>query len=137
HGAAAGGDMAGNRAAAADFVVGVSECYEKCALHLTPSITANMFCDMELKLAVICEAARERPDGRVDIIGVFDELHAPAFPAVQERMTVVFVMEWSAEEEGDQPFRANLVHESGRKILGIEGHTVVSAGPSGRAVTRL
>ncbi len=92
---------------------------------------------MELKLAVICEAARERPDGRLDIIGVFDELLAPAFPAVQERMTVVFVMEWSNDEAGDQPFRADLVHESGRKILGLEGHTVVAPRASGRAMTKL
>lgn len=96
-----------------------------------------MFSCMKLKLAAVCEAARERPDGRIDVIGVFDELYAPAFPAVQERMTVVFVMEWSAEEEGTQPFRANLVHENGRKVLGIEGHTIVSAAPNGRAVTRL
>ena len=96
-----------------------------------------MFSVMELKLAVVCEAARERGDGRLDIIGVFDELHAPAFPAVQERMTIVFVMEWSASETGDQPFRANLVHSTGRKILGIEGHTVVHPAGRGRAMTKL
>jgi hypothetical protein len=92
---------------------------------------------MELKLAVICEAARERPDGRLDIIGIFDELRAPAFPAVQERMTVVFVMEWGADEAGSQPFRADLVHESGRKILGLDGHTVVHPPGAGRAMTKL
>ena len=92
---------------------------------------------MELKLAVICEAARERPDGRLDVIGIFDELHAPAFPAVQERMTVVFVMEWGPDETGDQPFRADLVHETGRKILGLEGHTVVHPPSIGRAITKL
>jgi hypothetical protein len=96
-----------------------------------------MFCVMELKLAVICEAARERPDGRLDIIGVFDELHAPAFPAVQERMTVVFVMEWGADEAGSQPFRADMLHSNGRKILGLEGHTVVHPPGAGRAITRL
>ncbi|MEO5509315.1 MAG: hypothetical protein ABIV28_00805 [Longimicrobiales bacterium] len=92
---------------------------------------------MELKLAVICEAARERPDGRLDVIGIFDELRAPAFPAVQDRMTVVFVMEWGPDETGDQPFRADLVHESGRKILGLEGHTVVHPPSAGRAITKL
>jgi hypothetical protein len=100
-------------------------------------MTTVMFSSMKLKLAVVCEAARERADGRLDIIGVFDELYAPAFPAVQERMTVVFVMEWSPSESGDQPFRANLVHETGRKILGLEGHTEVHHAASGRAMTRL
>lgn len=92
---------------------------------------------MKLKLAVLCEAARERPDGRVDISGIFDELHAPGFPAVQDRMTLVLVMEWAADEAGDQPFRADLVHESGRKVLALEGGTAVRMAPSGRAVTRL
>ncbi len=92
---------------------------------------------MELKLSVFCEAARDRPDGRLDVIGIFDELLAPAFPAVQERMTVVFVMEWGGDEAGDQPFRADLVHESGRKILGLDGHTVVHPPGKGRAMTKL
>ena len=92
---------------------------------------------MELKLAVICETARERPDGRIDVIGIFDELHAPAFPAVHERMTIVFVMEWAAEEHGEQPFRADLVHENGRKILGLQGYTTVQPVGAGRPKTRL
>jgi hypothetical protein len=92
---------------------------------------------MELKLAVICETARERPDGRVDVIGIFDELHATAFPAVQERMTVVFIMEWTAEEYGEQAFRVDLIHSSGRKILGLQGVTIVQPVPSGRPKTRL
>ncbi|HEX6694682.1 MAG TPA: hypothetical protein VF035_08310 [Longimicrobiales bacterium] len=92
---------------------------------------------MELKLAVICETARERSDGRIDVIGIFDELHAAAFPAVQERMTIVFVMEWTEDEYGEQPFRADLVHENGRKILGLQGYTTVRQMGSGRPKTRL
>lgn len=82
---------------------------------------------MELILAVACEDARARPDGRLDLVGVFDELSAPGFPARQDRMTVVFVMEWSPDQEGRREFRADLVDDEGTKVLTIEGHTDVTA----------
>lgn len=87
---------------------------------------------MELKLALVCEEARERPDGRIDFIGVFDALLAPGFPAMQERMTVVFVIEWDEDELGSQPLRADLVDPTERKVLTIEGHTEVSPRTDGR-----
>ncbi len=93
---------------------------------------------MNLLLSLACEDARERPDGRLDFIGVFDELQAPGFPAAQDRMTVVFVMEWSAGQAGRHEFTADLVDADDRKVLTIEGHTDVSlpTGP-GRPKTRL
>lgn len=83
---------------------------------------------MELILALACENARTRPDGRLDFVGVFDELSAPGFPAAQDRMTVVFIMEWSPTQAGRQAFQADLVADDGTKVLTIEGHTDVSAG---------
>ena len=84
---------------------------------------------MILKLAAVCESARERPDGRLDLSGIFNDLSAPGFPAMQERMTVVFVVEWEPEESGELPLRADMIDESGRKLLTIQGHTqVVSRG---------
>jgi hypothetical protein len=87
---------------------------------------------MELTLALLCDSARERPDGRLDVNGIFDELSAPGFPALQPRMTVVFVMQWTEEESGTQPFRADLVSEDAARILTIEGGTEVPS-RSGRA----
>lgn len=82
---------------------------------------------MKLTTAALCETARERPDGRIDLLGVFHELNAPGFPAVQEQMTAVFVIEWDDEERGEQPLRADLIGPNGRKVLTIEGHTAVEA----------
>lgn len=92
---------------------------------------------MELILAAACEDARARPDGRLDLTGVFDELSAPGFPARQDRMTVVFVMEWPPEQEGRQEFRADLLHTDGTRVLTIEGHTDVSADGRRRPRTQL
>ena len=92
---------------------------------------------MDLILAVACEDARVRPDGRLDLVGVFDELSAPGFPARQDRMTVVFVMEWPPEQEGRQEFRADLVDDAGTKVLTIEGHTDVTAAGRRRPRTQV
>lgn len=82
---------------------------------------------MILRLSAVCESARERPDGRLDLSGIFNDLSAPGFPAMQERMTVVFVVEWEADETGELPLRADMMDESGRKLLTIQGHTQVDA----------
>lgn len=94
---------------------------------------------MRLVLALACEDAHVRPDGRLDIRGVFNQLAAPGFPAAQDRMTAVFVMEWAPEEAGRQPLRADLVEAaSGGPVLTIQGHTDVDAGRPGiPAHTRL
>jgi hypothetical protein len=83
---------------------------------------------MKVTTAALCEQARERADGRIDLIGVFHQLHAPGFPAVQERMTAVFVIEWATDEAGPQQLRADLIGPRGRRILAIEGQTEVAAG---------
>jgi hypothetical protein len=88
---------------------------------------------MILRLSAVCEAARERPDGRLDLVGVFNELSAPGFPAMQDRMTAVFVVEWSDDETGRQPLRADMVDETGRKLLTIQGHTDVDERGTARA----
>jgi hypothetical protein len=88
---------------------------------------------MILRLSTVCEAAHERPDGRVDLVGVFNELSAPGFPALQERMTVVFIVEWEAGESGRLPLRADMIDEQGRKLLTIQGHTDVDERSSDRA----
>lgn len=80
---------------------------------------------MNLIHTLACEDARARPDGRLDIRGAFNELRAPGFPAAQDRMTVVFVMEWDAGERGSHEFTADLVDDDGKKVLTIEGATDV------------
>jgi hypothetical protein len=91
---------------------------------------------MELILALLCEEVRERADGRLDFLGVFDELSAPGFPAKQDRLIAVFILEWSAAEAGQQPLRADLVTATGEKVLSIQGHTDVAAGASGGPAPR-
>jgi len=91
---------------------------------------------MNVVLAVACDQARVRPDGKMDIVGAFDALYAPGFPAVQERMTAVFVLEWDEDESGRHEFSADLVDADGTRVLTIEGHTDVEERPVDRAPAR-
>ncbi|MEX2281362.1 MAG: hypothetical protein WEE89_02615 [Gemmatimonadota bacterium] len=82
---------------------------------------------MNLILALACDEARIRDDGKLDVSGIFNELGAPDFPAAQDRMTVVFVIEWGPAEAGAQPLRADLVDEDDQMILTIQGQTEVDS----------
>ena len=89
-------------------------------------------------LSALCDEVTERADGKLDLIGIVSDLGAPGFPAMQDRIVAVFVMDWDGEEFGRQAFRADLLDEQDRKVLTIEGHTDVPethAGVSAR--TRL
>lgn len=91
---------------------------------------------MNLVLALVCDDARVRPDGKLDVTGVFNELYAPGFPAGQDRLVLVFVLEWEREASGRRAFRADLVDDDGEKTLTIEGHTDVAPRPESRAPAR-
>lgn len=64
---------------------------------------------MRVVYAVLCEEARPRPDGRLDLIGVFRSLSATRFPAMQDHMVLAVEIEWSTEDAGDQEFRIDLL----------------------------
>lgn len=84
---------------------------------------------MNLVLAIACDAATVSPQGKLDVSGIYNELSAPDFPAAQDRMTVVFVLEWSAREAGEQPIRADLIGPDGSMVVTVQGHTDVELGP--------
>jgi hypothetical protein len=84
---------------------------------------------MNLVLAIACDSATVSPQGKLDVQGIYNELSAPDFPASQERLTVVLVLEWSAREAGEQPIRADLIGPDGEMVVTIQGHTEVELGP--------
>jgi hypothetical protein len=91
---------------------------------------------LELILAAACDAALERADGKLDLTGIFNELHAPGFPAMQENMTVVFIIEWGRDEQGTMSIKADLTDDAGQPVLSIQGGTEVEARPLERAAAQ-
>lgn len=84
---------------------------------------------MNLQFAFFCEEARETPEGKLDARGIFHELYTPGFPAMQERMVLVLVLDWDRKDQGRFGLKAELVSPSGQVVLTVDGHSDVDARP--------
>ena len=80
---------------------------------------------MHLRFSTVCADAQSLPDGTMDIHGVFHDLAAPGFPAMQDRLVLVLVLEWDREDHGRYLFRVDLEDEDGKPSLTVEGETEV------------
>lgn len=94
---------------------------------------------MNVLYSVLCESADSRPDGRVDVGGIFHHLFAPGFPAQQDRMVLLVVLEWAPEEAGRRSFRIDLLDPAQSPVATITGHSDVSQHVAGQPLpqTRL
>lgn len=80
---------------------------------------------MHLRFAAVCDDARPTPDGKVDIHGVYHDLSAPGFPARQDHLVLVLVIEWERADHGRYLFKADLEDDDGEISLTVEGETEV------------
>lgn len=91
---------------------------------------------MRILSAAVCDHASATPDGKLDVHGVFHDLYAPGFPARQDRMTLVLVLEWGRSDSGRYSFRVDVRGPEGKPTLTIEGHSEVSPRPADRPPPR-
>ncbi len=82
---------------------------------------------------LFCTDAGAAPDGKLNVHGIFNELRAPDFPARQDNMVLVGIVEWQRDLQGRIPFTVNLNDPDGMSIFSIEGHTDVEARPASKA----
>jgi hypothetical protein len=80
---------------------------------------------MELVLGLVCEEARVDAEGKLDVRGAFNDLWAPGFPAKQDRMVLVLVVEWDRGDHGRYKFSVDLVGPDGSPTLTVDGHSDV------------
>jgi hypothetical protein len=91
---------------------------------------------MHVQLSMVCDEARMRPDGKMDVEGVFNDLAAPGFPAKQERMVLVTTIEWDRGDEGRNKFKVELTGPDGRPSVTVEGETEVDRRDADRPPAR-
>ena len=91
---------------------------------------------MKLLFTAICDDARLSEEGKVDVQGVFHDLYAPGFPAKQDRLVLVLVIEWAPGAQGRYDFRADLVDPDGNTALTVRGQSEVEPGPADRPPRR-
>ena len=91
---------------------------------------------MRLRFSAVCEDARPTPDGKVDVHGVYHDLSAPGFPAKQDRVVLVLVIEWNHEDHGRYLFKADLEDDEGDVSITVEGETEVHQPKPGQPPAR-
>lgn len=91
---------------------------------------------MRLRFSAICEDARPTPTLRIDAHGIYHDLAAPGFPAKQEHMVLVLVLEWDREDHGRYLFKADLEDDAGEVSLTVEGETEVRSAEEGQPPAR-
>ena len=82
---------------------------------------------------LFCTDAGAGPDGKLNIHGIYSELQAPGFPARQDKMVLVGILEWQRDLQGRIPFTVDLIDPEGKSIFSIEGHTDVEARSKSKA----
>ena len=81
---------------------------------------------MEVTLAVLCDYAFRSDVGKLNILGVFEELMPAMLPVVHPQMYLVVSYEASAAEVGQQKhIRTTLLEEDGSEVLSLEVGTTV------------
>jgi hypothetical protein len=83
-----------------------------------------------------CEEAAPRPDGKLNINGIFNELYASGFPAWQDRVIVAGIIQWDRNIKGKQTFVIHLMDPDDKPIFTIDGHSDVDARDDKQAPAR-
>ncbi len=91
---------------------------------------------MRVLASAICDHAAASSGGKLDIRGIFHDLYAPGFPARQEQMTLVLVLEWDRRDSGRYNFRVDVRGPAGKPALTVEGHSEVAPRPADRPPPR-
>jgi hypothetical protein len=83
-----------------------------------------------------CEHAFTRPDGKLDVDGIFSELYAPGFPARQGKLILAGIIEWDRGTHGKQPFTIHLLDPDHQPVFTIDGHSEVDERSDSRPPAR-
>lgn len=78
---------------------------------------------MDVKLALLADAANVSREGKLNILGVFDAIYARQFPTVHPHMALVLRFEAGPAEKGTaRHVEVQLVAADGRVLVNLPGH---------------
>lgn len=90
---------------------------------------------MEVTLAVCCDAANVSREGKLNLLGIFNSIHAGEFPATHPHLSLVLRVEARIGEEGDYPMLIRFVDEDGGELFKVEGNLSLHGATPGRPMT--
>lgn len=90
---------------------------------------------MDVTLAVSCDAANVSREGKLNILGIFNSIHAAEFPCTHPHLALVLRVEARLGEEGVYPLQIKLVDEDGQQMFDIGGQLSLQGAEPGRPMT--
>jgi hypothetical protein len=76
---------------------------------------------MNIQVAVLCDAATDDNNGKLNLLGAFDTIFAPQLPAVHPQCAVALRVTFHSTDEGSRKLKINFINADGRPIMqGIE-----------------
>jgi hypothetical protein len=72
---------------------------------------------MNVQVAVLCDAATQDSNSKLNILGAFDTIIASQMPAVQLQCAVALRATFAADDEGQHKLALNFINADGRSIM--------------------
>jgi hypothetical protein len=90
---------------------------------------------MDVTLAVCCDAANVSREGKLNLLGIFNSIHAAEFPCTHPHLALVLRVEARIGEEGVYALEIQLVDEDGQQMFDINGQLSLQGAEPGRPMT--
>ena len=92
---------------------------------------------MNIQVAVLCDAATDDNNGKLNLLGAFDTIYAPQMPAIHPQCAVALRATFQPGDEGNRQLTVNFINADGRAILqGIELQVSVTLPEDAHFLTR-
>ena len=85
---------------------------------------------MEIDLALLADAATVDVAGKLNILGIFDRISVPEFPAPHPHISLVFRFSASMGEAGEHQVEIVLKDPDGKEMMKLSGGLQVGPGPA-------
>ena len=72
---------------------------------------------MNIQVAVLCDAATEDNNVKLNLLGAFETIYAVQFPAIHPQCAVALRVTFGQEDEGAHKFRLNFVDADGKSVM--------------------
>jgi hypothetical protein len=82
---------------------------------------------MQLRIAALADYTNITDNGKLNILGIFSQIHASAVPAVHPQMQFVVQFAFEPIEAGEKKIRIVLQDEDARPLLTAEGTLNIQA----------
>ena len=90
---------------------------------------------MEVTLSLLADYANVSKEGKLNVMGLFTIINAPALPWVHPQMQLVLELEAGpAEWDSQKDIQIMLLDADGNQILSVQGNAKVPKGEAGRRV---